>query len=122
MSEEVLILIVRKILIPFFIFICFYFLYKNRRTTLDVMFLYVFNLFTSFTATTSFRHETPYDIFDKFLILLIYPLGFILLSRIFFKTSDRNIKKERNRYIRILIFFIIAEALYIFNIFQIFLY
>ena len=81
------------------------------------MFLYVFSLFLGFAHTISFRHKIYYDILDKFLILVIYPIGFLILSLLFFKAKNEDVAKEKNKYIGILAFFLIVEVLYIFNIF-----
>lgn len=117
MSEEALMFIVRKILIPFFMLLCFYDVYKNKRNILRILFSYVFILFSSFAHTVSFRHKTYYDIFDKLLILLIYPIGFLILSFLFFKAKNEYVEKGKNKYIAILILFVISEILYIFSMF-----
>lgn len=117
MNENVVIFIIRKILMPFLILLCFYNVYKNKKVTLRVIFLYLFSLFSVFAHTVSFRHNTYYDIIDKFLILVIYPIGFLILSLLFFKTKNENVEKEKSKYIALLILFIITEVLFIFNIF-----
>lgn len=76
MSEEFVILIFRKTLLPFTILFCFYHVYRNKKATLNIIFFYVFSLFLIFSNTFSYRHKIYYDIFDKFLILVIYPICF----------------------------------------------
>lgn len=117
MSENAVIFVIRKILMPFLILLCFYHVSRNKKVTLRIMFLYVFSLFLGFAHTVSFRYKIYYDIFDKLLILTIYPIGFLILSLLFFKAKNENVDKARKKYIGILAFFLIVEVLYIFNIF-----
>ncbi|GFN35267.1 hypothetical protein [Tepidimicrobium xylanilyticum] len=117
MSEEAVIFIFRKILIPFSILFSFYRVYKNKKVTLRTMFSYVLYLYLVFSKTYPSSHRIHYDIIDKLLILVLYPIGFLKLSLSFFKVKTEDIDKEKNKYIAILIFFVIVEFLFIFNIF-----
>ncbi|MFA5524208.1 MAG: hypothetical protein WDA24_07605 [Tissierellales bacterium] len=117
MSEVAVIFIIRKILVPFIVLFCFYQVYRNKKVTYNIVFFYVFSLFIMFTRTFSFRHESYYDIIDKILILGLYPIGFLILSFLFYKGKNKDMTEKKYKYIASLVLLIIVEILFVIDIF-----
>lgn len=115
-SHEIIIQVFRKILIPFSILFSIYRMRKNKGVTIELMFFLNFLLFLIFSRTHSFRYNDPYDIFDKLLIFIIYPICFLISSLSFFKAKRRMDRKEIYQYMGVLISFIIVVALYALNL------
>ncbi len=117
MSQEAVVLIFRKILIPFSILFSVYRMYRNKRADLNIIFSLVIMLFLIFSGTYSYREHFHYDVIDKFLILAIYPICFLGSSLLFLINRDKGDKEEAYRYIGVLVFFVVVEILYIVDIF-----
>lgn len=116
-SQEMVVFIFRKILIPFSILFCIYRIHKKKGVTIDIIFSLAFMLFLIFARTYSPKYKIYYDVFDKILILIISPICFSIFSFLYFTNKSESDNKEIYKYITILLFFIIVESLYIMNIF-----
>ena len=115
LNEDMILFIFRKISLVISILYSLYHVYKKKKITLHRIFHLIFVLFLTFSYTYTYG----YDFLDKLIIFIIHPICFLVLSVLFLKKNDVDIK-EKKLYILVFIFFVIVELLYFYrgNIFS----
>lgn len=109
-NQDVALFIFRKISLVISILYSLYHVYKKKKITLHRIFHLIFVLFLTFSYTYTYS----YDFLDKLIIFIIHPICFLVLSVLFFKKNDVDIK-EKKLYILVFIFFVIVELLYFYR-------